>query len=184
MEATQRWRGRLFAPLLHLLTACRVTPTHLTLLSLLVGAGFAPLWAHSAIAALVCLLGHVLLDGLDGPLARHQGVASRQGSFTDSMADQVVVTLVLLTLMHAEVVTVVAGGLFLILYWVVLGFAMIRNALAIPYSWLVRPRFFVFAWIAIDHYLWPGSLDTLLWICNVLLAIKSLTGFTHIREKL
>ena len=43
------------------------------------------------IAALVALSLHVLIDGLDGPLARHLGIASRSGSFTDTMADQVVV---------------------------------------------------------------------------------------------
>ncbi|MEZ6058571.1 MAG: CDP-alcohol phosphatidyltransferase family protein, partial [Planctomycetaceae bacterium] len=84
MERTQQWRGKLFQPLLRSLTACRVSPSHLTLLSFIAGTMFAPLWNQSAIIALAALVGHVLLDGLDGPLARYQGVASRRGSFTDT----------------------------------------------------------------------------------------------------
>ena len=34
-------------------------------------------------------------------------------------------------------------------------FAIARNALNRPYSWLVRPRFVFFAWIAADLWLWP-----------------------------
>ena len=92
MEWTQRARGRLLGPLLRLLATLRVTPDHLTLASLLVGLLFCVLWFWSPAAALAALLIHVLLDGLDGPLARHLGVASRRGSFTDTVADQTVIS--------------------------------------------------------------------------------------------
>jgi hypothetical protein len=61
---------------------------------------------------------------------------------------------------------------------------MARNAMAIPYSWLVRPRFFVFACIPVEAHLLPGSLNVLLWVVSALLAWKTLTGFVNIRRKL
>jgi len=184
MESTQRWRGRLLLPLLQGLTRCRITPDQLTLVSLIVGVGFVPLWTGSPIIALLLLAGHVILDGVDGPLARHQGVASHRGSFTDSMVDQIVLTLVTLTLMHSDVVSPVAGGVFITLYGALVGFAMVRNALAVPYSWLIRPRFVFYCWVAIELWLWPESLDGMLWVCNILLAIKCVTGFLRIRARL
>ena len=36
-----------------------------------------------------------------------------------------------------------AGGLYVFFYTMVVIFAMVRSALAIPYSWLVRPRFII-----------------------------------------
>ncbi len=184
MEATQRWRARLFQPLLAGLNRSGVTPNSLTALSFLCGVAFCPLWVVSRTAAFVALALHVLLDGLDGPLARHQGVASRRGSFTDTMSDQCVVTAVTVTLMADHVVGVVPGGMYVFLYALVVGFAMIRNALSIPYSWVVRPRFVVYAWLLVEAYAWPGTIDGLLWVCNAVLTCKMLTGFLRIRSRI
>jgi len=74
--------------------------------------------------------------------------------------------------------------LYLFFYTLVVIFAMVRNALAIPYSWLVRPRFLVYAWFPVEVYLWPGSLDSLLWIVSLLLALKTLSGFLRIRSRI
>jgi phosphatidylglycerophosphate synthase len=185
MRRWQTLRGRLLAPLLAVLARVRVTPNHLTLLSLLAGLAFSPvfLWG-SRPGAFALLLAHLLLDGLDGPLARFTRRASNQGSFTGTMADQVVVAFSTVTLIHAGYAAAWPGGLYVFFYCTVVIFAMVRNALAIPYAWLVRPRMLVYAWIPVEVYLWRGSLDLLLWIFSVLLAIKMLTGFIQIRRRI
>lgn len=184
MIATQRWRARLLERSLIRLTRMKVSPDAVTALSFVAGIAFAPVWFFNQAAALALLALHVLLDGIDGPLARFQGVASRRGSFTDTMSDQAVVTAVALTLMIDGVIGALPGGLYIFLYALVAMFAMVRNALAAPYSWLVRPRFVVYAWIIVELFVWPGSLTALLWVCNILLAIKAATGFVRIRKRL
>lgn len=184
MVATQQWRARVLNRWLVLLTRLKVSPDAVTALSFFAGIAFAPVWFLSPAAALALLALHVLLDGIDGPLARFQGVASRRGSFTDTMSDQAVVTAVALTLMIDGVIGALPGGLYIFLYALVAMFAMVRNALAAPYSWLVRPRFVVYAWIIIELFVWPGTLTGLLWVCNGLLAIKAATGFLRIRKRL
>ena len=180
----QQLRGRLFAPLVRALTACRVTPNQLTLLSMLVGLAFCPRWFWSPTAALAALAAHVLLDSLDGPLARKRNLASRQGSFTDGVADQVVVVASTVTLMAAQIIHVTAGGFYIFFYTVVVLFAMVRNALEIPYPWLVRPRLFVYGWLLVEMFFWPGSLGYILWMCNVPLALAAASGFLAIRRKM
>lgn len=184
MEWGQQVRGRLLAPLLRALVALKVTPDHLTAVSLLVGLCFCGLWFWSPAAALGALLAHVLLDGLDGPLARHLGVASRRGSFTDTLADQTVIAATTITLMTDHVIDIAAGGVYLSVYSVVVAIAMIRNALEIPYSWLIRPRFLVYVWILVEAFLWPGTISWLLWLINAVLCWKLLTGFANLRERL
>jgi phosphatidylglycerophosphate synthase len=184
MEWTQRIRGRLLAPLLRVLAALRVTPDHLTLASLLVGLTFCGLWFWSPAVALGALLVHALLDGLDGPLARHLGVASPRGSFTDTLADQTVITATAITLMTDRVIDVAAGGVYLSAYTAVVAIAMVRNAMEIPYSWLLRPRFLVYSWILIEAFVWPGTINSMLWLINTVLIWKLLTGFVHLRERL
>jgi len=186
----QDLRARFLGPLLRLMGAAGIRPDHVTLASLLAGLAFCPLWLWPGTpiwarpAALVALLLHAILDGLDGPLARHLGMAGRRGSFTDTLADQIVVTVSTLTLMAAadSGINVWIGGLYLFLYAAVVGFAMVRNALGNPYSWLVRPRFLVYGWIAVDLFLLPGWMNIVFAIFAVLLGIKMASGFVAIRR--
>lgn len=184
MLRNQEWRGRILGPLLKFLTRCRVTPDHITILSTLAGVAFCPLYFMDPMWALLALLAHVLLDGLDGPLARFQNRASRRGSFTDTMADQTIIFVTTLTLMSAGVVNLIPGCTYLFVYTLVVAFAMIRNALKIPYSWLVRPRFIVYAWIAVEIYWLPGSLNYVLATFDAVLSWKLLTGFYKLRNRL
>ena len=184
MVLTQQWRGRILAPLLRLLTRFGVSPDHLTLLSLVVGLAGCGLWLVDPVATLACVLLHVLIDGLDGPLARHQQVASPRGSFTDTMADQAVVTAVTVTLMFARHLSVPAGGSFIFLYAVVALFAMARNLMRRPYAWVIRPRFIFYAWIPFELWMLPGTMNWLVWCCNALLGLSALTGFLAIRRRL
>jgi phosphatidylglycerophosphate synthase len=185
MGQSQASRGRWLAPLLSALTALRVTPNQLTFLSLVAGLAFCPLllWSPPAIACTLLLL-HLILDGIDGPLARHQKTASNRGSFTDTFADQLVVTFSSVTMIHAGHLEIWPGALYVFFYTLVVIFAMIRNALTIPYSWLIRPRMLIYAWFAVELFIWPKTLDLVVWIVTALLAIKTLTGFIKIRRQM
>ncbi|QDT41817.1 CDP-alcohol phosphatidyltransferase [Gimesia alba] len=188
MDASQSRRHLLLLPLLKRFVKWGITANHLTGLSLLCGIGFCfsygMTWDQAKPLAFCLLLLHVLLDGIDGPLARFQKIAGNRGSFTDTISDQLVVTFTTITLIHYGEATIIAGSLYLFFYTLVVTFAMIRSTLAIPYSWLVRPRFIVYAWLPVETYFLPGTLNYLLWIFILLLGWKSLTGFYKIRRKL
>ena len=169
-----------------LLTQLRVGPDHLTFLSLVFGVAFGPLWYLDwEWLAVTSLWMHVAVDGLDGPLARFQKSESPRGSFTDSFCDQLVVSTVTIMLMvGTPKLPVFAGAIFLVLYAGVLAIAMVRNTLQIPYSWLVRPRFFLFLAIPLQLLGVPHSVASVVWVSNVLLAIKLATGFYKLRNRL
>ena len=69
-------------------------------------------------------------------------------------------------------------------YSVVVVFAMVRNSMGIPYSWLFRPRFLVYVWYAIEVYMFPDTLNYGLWLMAGLLAAKTLSGFIKIRRQI
>ncbi|MEK6231736.1 MAG: CDP-alcohol phosphatidyltransferase family protein [Luteolibacter sp.] len=185
MAWSQGLRASLLDPLLRALSWMRVTANHITIASLLCGLAFpvAFEWVAPWLAFVLLLL-HVLLDGLDGPLARLQGTASNRGSFTDTMVDQIVVSVVMITMIHAGNAGLWPGVLYIFFYLLVVTFAFIRNALKEPYSWLLRPRFIVFIWLLVDVYLWPNTLDWVLWGAVAVLALKSATGFHVIRRRM
>lgn len=182
MERTQALRARALGPSLRTMGELGVRPDHLTLVSFACGLMFCPLWFVSPLAALVALLLHVVLDGIDGPLARHLGIESARGSFTDTMADQAVVTASTVTLIAAGVIGPVVGSLYIYVYLLVVALAMVRNALDIPYSWLVRPRLVVYVWMGVEAYAWRGSLDWVLWAATLALGLKAVTGFIQMRR--
>ena len=185
MRWGQEFRANLLGPVLSVLAKCRLRANHITLLSLVAGLAFCPLFITGfKVWAFVALILHVLLDGLDGPLARYTGTASSRGSFTDTMADQIVVTVTAITMMKTGYADVWAGGLYAFLYAMVVVFAMVRNAMDAPYSWLFRPRFIVFIWFAVETFWWPNTLNSVLWIAVALLGLKTLTGFVTIRKKM
>ncbi len=90
-----RSRDRFFKPVLKTLSRLGVTANQITLAGviLLIGGVVASLfWPSAYIPSLIL---YVLLDGLDGPLARHQGSASAIGALNDMTADQIGVPIVL-----------------------------------------------------------------------------------------
>ena len=186
MKYGQQLRARIFAPQLRLLTNLCISPDHLTILSFFFGLLFAPLWYMEYFwLAVAALWVHVALDGLDGPLARFQNSASPRGSFTDSFCDQLVVsTVTILLMIGSPGLSVFAGSVFLVVYTGVLAIAMVRNTLKIPYSWLLRPRLFLFLAIPCHLLGMPHVIPVVVWSSNVVLSVKLATGFYKLRKRL
>ncbi len=187
MEYGQNLRAYWLQSMLVVLTKCHISPDLITYLAGALGLSFVPLWLLGyKLLAIAMVTIHVLLDGLDGPLARFQGIASPRGSFVDTFTDQLVVTGVTIAWMLGapSALHVAAGSLYLFLYVLVVAMAMVRNAMAIPYSWLVRPRFFVYFAIVLDWWLQWELTVVVLVICNTLLAIKCISGFMALRRDL
>lgn len=187
MEFGQRIRAYLLRPWLVQLTRFGISPDMVTAFAGLIGAAFIPLWlTEHPLLALSALWLHVLLDGLDGPLARFQKIDSSRGSFTDTFTDQIVVTFTMIgwMVLAPQSLNISMGALYIFLYIQVVAMSMVRNALYLPYSWLVRPRFFVYAAITVDSFADTQLTVIVLCISNVLLAIKSITGFLALRKQI
>jgi len=199
-EAMVRYQGvkqRVLSPLLRAMESMGLQPWMVTGASLVTGFAFCPLflisgdgWALNC--AYLMLLLHLLLDGLDGPLARHLGLASKRGSFVDTVADQLVVAAICATMIAAKQkgfagVSIFAGSTHLFLYTAVVVFAVVRNTAGISYRFVVRPRNFVYAWLFFESYFFVGtplenSIEWGVWGFNMLLAAQFVTGYVAIRN--
>jgi phosphatidylglycerophosphate synthase len=187
MEQYQTVKAILLRPVLNGLSSLNVTPDAVTMIAGGIGLAFIPFWLTNQFeVALVFLLVHVLLDGLDGALARHQNVASTRGSFTDTFVDQMVVTGVTIAwiVMAPTAANIVAGAMFVFLYVLVVALAMARNALSVPFRFLVRPRYFVYASLALDGLMATQGTFYVLLISDLLLASASVTGYWVLRQQL
>jgi phosphatidylglycerophosphate synthase len=191
MEWYQGFRQRRLGGLLRLMEKLGINGNHITFSSLICGLLFCPLVFFYPWLAFFLLFTHVIIDGLDGPLARHLGTDSRAGSFADTTCDQVVLAAATITLMcHPDqIIAILPGSIYLFLYTIVVGFAMVRNALGIPYRWLIRPRFVVYAWTALEMFSFggtylDGSVNIVIWVINGMFLITFVQGFFKIRANL
>ncbi len=187
MVKYQAIRLNLTRPILVRLTALNVTADIVTMLAGVVGLCFVPLWLlNHKILAITCLLVHILLDGLDGTLARYQNLASSRGSFTDTAVDQFVMTCVTITWLITEPSSenIAAASAYIFLYTIVVSLAMVRNAMSVPFAFVVRPRFFVYLAMATDYWFELNSTIYILVIANLLLGISALTGCYVLRQNL
>ena len=104
-------------PVLRVLTAAGVKPDHVSLLALLSLGGFAWLAGTNIALAGTFVLLHLVLDALDGPLARFQKRATRAGALTDIFADEVGFAIIMLTLLSYGFVGPFAGAWYLASYF-------------------------------------------------------------------
>ena len=72
----------------------------------------------------------------------------------------------------------------MVLYVGVMAIAMVRNALQTPYSWLIRHRFFLVLAIPLELWNVPYAVSAVIWISNVLLGFKAISGFFKLRNRL
>jgi phosphatidylglycerophosphate synthase len=186
----QGFRQRRLARLLRLMEKLGINGNHVTVGSLVCGLLFCPLVFFVPWLAFVMLFAHVIIDGLDGPLARHLGTDSRAGSFADTTCDQVVLAAATITMMcHPDqIIATLPGSIYIFLYTVVVVFAMVRNAMEIPYRLLIRPRMPVYMWAALDMFWFEGYLDGsvnyVIWFINGLFLVAFVSGFFKIRANL
>ena len=89
ISATVRRSMLLPAKVIHTMSRGRITPNHITLVSLLghIGVVWA-LWQWRPVLAAILLAVFGIMDSLDGALARLQKKASSKGMFYDAMSDR------------------------------------------------------------------------------------------------
>lgn len=185
MELSQKIRDISFLPLLKLFTVFGLRPNHITFLSFLFGGGACYLIFSSELkAALYLLFIHVLLDGMDGPLARHQNLSSNAGSFVDTLVDQIIIASVAIVLMERGILSILPGSIYIFVYTAVIAFSMVRNAIKIPYLWMLRPRFIVYLWLIFEFTIFPNTVDWVIWLCNVILIINFQDGFRQLKKNI
>jgi phosphatidylglycerophosphate synthase len=183
MELSQKIRGTALLPLLRLFNRLAIRPNHISFLSLLFGWGAACLiFSSRYYSALFVLFMHVLADGLDGPLARYQNISSNAGSFVDTLVDQIVIASLTIVLMDKGIVGIFPGGIYIFVYTAVVTFSMVRNAIHIPYLWMLRPRFLVYFWLILEFTLLPNTINWIVWLCNGILIINFQDGFRQLKK--
>ena len=186
-ERFQKVRDGLFGPLVRLLIRCRVTADLISLLSLaqLVPFGYLVLTAEDsqqiAIASVFVWL-HVILDALDGPIARTTGTAGPAGAFTDMCVDHSGMLITTCILTAAELVNPTAAVAYVSSYTVAVAFTIWLNMIGHPFKLVIRTKYLLYALVTVYGMFSANFIGQAVVLFCVIHVIFAIAGFCKLRR--
>jgi archaetidylinositol phosphate synthase len=175
MDAVHRASAAVLLPAARFFDACGMKADHVSALSgcmAVAGLGMA-----IALQDVFWLVGgiwlHVILDGLDGTLARYQGAASQKGAIADAVCDHAGIAAFSAGLIWFGLAEALPAGLLFLLYSSLVASSILlglRDA-AIPF--MIRPRLLLYAALTADMTLGTHLLLPALNLSILLLAFFS-----------
>lgn len=152
-ESFRRFRDRHFSALLSLLTRLGIKANHVTLFSMFIFLIGAFSVVSTPLFGTLALLFSILLDGIDGSLARFQNDSSDGGALMDIVSDQLgMVLFPLLAMVHfnAEPLFAYIFGIFYILYIILL---TILNRVGVRVTYAFRVRYIYYLLFVVSAFL-------------------------------
>lgn len=126
-------------PIIRILAAIGIRPDVLTYLGIISMLGFVYFVDSNPVYASGCLVASLLMDNLDGGLARYLKVQSDLGKFTDVLADTLNFTLFVLGLVYASLISGVVAVLYVYFTIIMRILLIIKKNLHKETDWLIRP---------------------------------------------
>lgn len=188
-ERFRGWRDRTFSPLVRAISRAGVTSNQVSGLALGMLAPFGlALWygqgSWGPIVAALSLVLHVLLDGLDGPLARAAGSADRAGAVTDMCFDHTGFLIVCVLLAASGRIDGAAACAYAGSYSAAIAMIVALNLVGHPLRFAVRTKYPFYLAVLMQelagvHWLTPVTVTFSL----VQLAV-AIVGFSTLRRAL
>jgi len=140
----QQLRDRMLLPILKLLKKLDVSANFISYAGLFLLTGFVYYASVKPVIASLFLISHIVLDGLDGPLARYNKRNGASGAFTDIICDHTGMAVVVLTLIGTGLVNPLIASTYIYAYTILVIFLIIRNKLGVPAKFAIRTKYYVY----------------------------------------
>lgn len=186
-ERFQKIRDGLLGPLVRVLIRCHVTADLISLMSLmqLVPFGYLVLTAETSqqigVASIFVWL-HVVLDALDGPIARTTGTAGPAGAFTDMCVDHSGMLITTCILTAAEFVNPTAAVAYVSSYTVAVAFTIWLNMIGHPFKLVIRTKYLLYALVTAYGIFDVNLIDKAVVLFCVIHVLFAIAGFGKLRR--
>ncbi len=185
-KAFETKRDRFFDPVVSLFIKLKISPNFISLLGMLTLVPFAyftlsnPHPGKSLIVADIFLAAHIVLDGIDGPLARKMGVSGAHGSFVDMICDHSGMAIFTVILSFAGIINGSIGNVYVFLYTMAIIFVISLDLLQKPFKWVFRSKYFFYLMFLVYSFGGPEYFNEALILFSLFNAILFVLGFTRI----
>jgi len=177
-------RDKIFYPLAFVLHKTGLNANKLSYFGLFVLIGFIVYVKSNPVLAAIFLILHVVIDGVDGVLARSFQKESTQGELVDMICDHTGMFIVVLSLGWRELIDSTIGLLYVYSYTILMVFIVIRHMLKIPIKLWFRSKFFLYAiyllWVFTEY----NYMNKALLVFSILIIPSTLISFVKIKNKL
>lgn len=189
----QELRDRLLQPVIRLLIACRVTANSVSAVSMLmlIPAGWlllrsAPAQppASDALLAAGLVWLHVVLDAIDGPLARAAGTAGPGGAFTDMCVDHSGMVITSCLLAAAGLIDGTLTAVYVSSYTGAVVFTVWLNALERAFPVVIRTKYLLYLMLTFYGATGQNWLPPVVAVFCVIHVLFTVWGFFRIRSAL
>ncbi|MCX6734134.1 MAG: CDP-alcohol phosphatidyltransferase family protein [Candidatus Peregrinibacteria bacterium] len=145
-------------------------------LGLLVLAGFVFYIQSRPLYALYFLILHVVLDALDGSLARYMKCDTDAGAIVDMVCDHTGMIIVTGTLMYQGLIQQNLGVAYILLYTLLVLLITTLNRLHIPLRFAIRTKYFLYVFVALRAIWGVNYFDTAIAIFIILMIAPTAIG--------
>ncbi len=180
-ERLRDFRDRFWKPVCVFLTHLGVKPDHLSYLNLVMVFGFVYFLIDIPLISFFALLTSVILDSIDGSLARHQKVSSDKGSLLDIGMDHFVLMAVILTLIYTKAMDGFWGAAYAINYLVMIMHVLSMRALRLHVFPVVRSKYYLYLVWALFLFTGLNYLDVFLVFFSIYMFLTNLFLFRTFR---
>ena len=176
-DPATRIKLKVYRPILLICRRFGITPNMITLAGLFFGTAagcalaFGYLWT-----TFVLLLIHVVLDGIDGTLAKFVDNSSIQGSVFDISSDMISVFFLVVGLVHLNLLDSILALWFIFVYLSIVVFSIVRNVFNRPYKNMLRPRYELYLVFVLYLFFGIDIFDISVLIFNIIMTVTFVTG--------
>ena len=173
--------ARVTAPLVRLLVWLRVPPNAVSGSQIAIGIVIVFVFESYPQLAFVLFLSTLMLDSLDGALARAYGRTSQFGALVDQLSDHTRETLMIAAMALHGALYVVAAVLYPLVYAVFNFTLFLCNFKQAPIPWalksylVVYPAFFLYAFFGLNWLTAAVTLSIALMATSILLGLRNLS---------
>ena len=184
VQKLSQMRDKIFAPITHVLAKLHIGADILSYSSVLILVGFLLLIKSRPVLAFLFILANIILDAMDGVLARHTKTDSNSGAFTDIVCDHVSMFIVVTALLYYNFVMPLNVLVYIFLYVVLIVFTVVRNKLSISPKFVFRSKYYVFFLYGIWAFTDVNLLDGFIFFFNLIMFGMVLRSYAVLKRKL
>jgi phosphatidylglycerophosphate synthase len=146
---------------------------------------FFPLFGlKNYLAAWAVLILSILLDGLDGPVARLGRYASDKGALSDIVNDITAMVIVGLTAIFFGFADPTLCALYIATYLYMIVLLIARNVLEVPYRFVFKSKYYLFVFLLVKVHFGLDILNGFLLVMSVYQLVVSVVGIIVLRRHL
>ncbi len=114
------------------------------------------------VTAFIAVIVGIILDGLDGPLAKLEGRQTRSGAILDQANDLTCMVIVMITVSHYGLMNPTVAFLYVVSYLYLTFTSFAKNALRIEYRFVVKTKYPTYILLLVAHL---TGVDITTWLC-------------------